>query len=125
MIRELYLVQLTVANCPASLRWYQEALGAKLLLMREPEGFALLRLGGGRVALKAGTPIPGNTLLTFEVANLEAELARLATNGLHAQGPVQVSAEGYRSAIFTDPDGHRISLFEWTSREKWRAAADP
>lgn len=118
MIHSLYLVELTVADWPAAVAWYQDTLGLPVLLMAEMDHFALLQAGNGRVALKAGRPEPGTTLLTFEVDNLVAELERLAARGLVPEAPLKTSPEGYRRAIIRDPDGYRICLFDWEGRSK-------
>ena len=110
---DLFLVELTVADWPASLGWYRDRLGLSVEMLDEPNRFALLAAGSARVALKAGTPTPGTAKLVFRVSNLDAEAARLAGAGVHALGPVRASAEGYRSLRFTDPDGQRVELFEW------------
>jgi catechol 2,3-dioxygenase-like lactoylglutathione lyase family enzyme len=108
----LYFVELTVADWRAARAWYRDALGLAVELEDEATGFVLLRAGGSRVALKAGTPRPGTVKLVFEVADLAAGLDRLAGLGA-AVGPVKPSAEGYRRAFVRDPDGYEIGLFEW------------
>jgi catechol 2,3-dioxygenase-like lactoylglutathione lyase family enzyme len=110
---DLYLVELTVADWPAALAWYRDRLCLPVELLDEPNRYALLTAGSGRVALKAGTPSPGTVKLAFRVADLDGELRRLAGVGITPQGPLRASIEGYRSARFADPDGHRIELFEW------------
>lgn len=113
MIRSLYLVELTVADWPAAVAWYQDTLGLEVALIDEVHQFALMRAGSGRVALKAGRPEPGTVLLTLEVDDLCAEIERLAALGLAPTAPLKVSPEGYRRAIVRDPDGYRICLFDW------------
>ena len=110
---ELYLVELSVADWPASLAWYRDRLGLPVDLIDEPNRYALLSAGAGRVALKAGTPSPGGTKLVLRVSSLDAEIERLDRAGVVPVRPIRVSAEGYRSARFADPDGHPIELFEW------------
>jgi catechol 2,3-dioxygenase-like lactoylglutathione lyase family enzyme len=109
----LYLVELTVADWPASLTWYRDRLGLRVELVDEPKRYALLAAGPIRVALKAGTPSPGTAKLTFQVPSLDAELKRLADRGITPSVPPKVSPEGYHSVRLNDPDGHRLELFEW------------
>jgi catechol 2,3-dioxygenase-like lactoylglutathione lyase family enzyme len=109
----LYLVELTVADWETSLAWYRDRLGLVVELVDEPNRYALLTAGPARVALKAGTPSPTTTKLTFQVASLGAELRRFAERDLVPVGPPTVSLEGYRSVRLTDPDGHRLEFFEW------------
>jgi catechol 2,3-dioxygenase-like lactoylglutathione lyase family enzyme len=107
----LFMTELAVADLAASVGWYRDRLGLRVLLLDAANGFALLQGdGGGRLALKAGTPAPGGVTLHLEVPDLAAELGRL---GL-ADTPVKDSPEGYREAFVRDPDGYAVGLFEWT-----------
>ena len=110
---ELFLVELTVADWLASLAWYRDQLGLAVKLLDAPNQYALLAAGSGRLVIKAGTPSPGSTKITFRVNDLAAEVARLAAAGVSPTGGIRVSAEGYQSVRFNDPDGHRIEIFEW------------
>lgn len=114
MIGSLYLIELTVADFPASVAWYRDVLGLPLLLHKETEGFALFQTGLTRLALKQGQPQPGSVLLTFEVKDLAAQVESLAARGVVLEGPLKVSAEGYRRVRLRDPDGYVLSLFEWS-----------
>jgi catechol 2,3-dioxygenase-like lactoylglutathione lyase family enzyme len=107
----LYMTELVVSDFAAAVAWYRDRLGLRLLLLDGPNRFALLQgADSGRLALKAGVPRPGGVALHFEVADLAAELARLGAADL----VVKESAEGYREAFLTDPDGYAVGLFEWT-----------
>ena len=110
---ELYLVELTVADWPASLAWYRDRLGLAVELLDEANRYALLTAGAARLALKAGSPSPGSTRLTFLVSNLDAEIERLGRAGVVPVRPIRTSPEGYRSVRLADPDGHPVELFEW------------
>lgn len=112
MIRNLAFVELTVADWSASVAWYRDVLGLEVQLLDEVGAFALLRAGGGRLALKAGKPEPGSVLVTFEVDDLPAELSRLAAHGVVPESPLKASPEGYRRALLRDPDGYRLCLFD-------------
>jgi predicted enzyme related to lactoylglutathione lyase len=112
MIRELSFTELTVADWPAALAWYRDVLGLEVLLV-EADRFALLRAGGGRLALKAGRGQPGTVRLVFEVDDLAAELERLARQSVFPVEPLKTSPEGYRRALLRDPDGHQLTMFEW------------
>ncbi len=111
----LFMTELTVSDWAAAVDWYRRVLGLAVQVEDVAKGFALLRgHGGGRLALKAGTPTPSAAVLHFRVADLDAELARLAAAGIAPTGPIQASPEGYRRAAVRDPDGHAVGLFEWT-----------
>ena len=56
---KLYMVEPTVSDLSASIAWYAAALGLKLALLDEANGFALLEGDAGRISLKRGTPRPG------------------------------------------------------------------
>ncbi len=112
-IHGLYLVQLMVADWPASLAWYRDRLGLPVVLVDERHRFALLQAGAPRLALKEGRPELGSMRLTFEVDGLAAELVRLAGHGIVPRGPIETSPEGYRQVLLRDPDGYDVCLFEW------------
>lgn len=105
------MTELAVRDIAVSLAWYRDRLGLRVVLLDAPNGFALLEGQGGRLALKAGTPVPGGVTLHVEVADLAAGLDRL---GL-ADTPVKTSDEGYREAFVADPDGYAVGLFEWVT----------
>src|SRR5947209_11454001 len=109
----LFMVELTVRDWPAAVAWYRDVLGLPLERLDAAGDFALFRAGPGRVALKAGEPRPAGARLYFHVADLSAELARLAALGVPPDGDVAVSPEGYRRAFVRDPDGHRLGSFGW------------
>jgi predicted enzyme related to lactoylglutathione lyase len=112
MTTSLAFVELAVGDWPASVAWYRDVFGLPLLLLDEPGRFALFQAGAGKIALKACEARLGGVLLAFEVADLPAELGRLAGLGVAPEGPVKSSPEGYRRAVVRDPDGYCLSLFD-------------
>ena len=103
------MTEISVANYDVSVAWYRDVLGLRVELADPANGFALLACeGGGRLALKAGTPTPGGVKLHYEVDDVSAELARLGSTA-----PVKESDEGYRRAVVHDPDGYAVVLFAW------------
>src|SRR5205814_8634684 len=82
MIRSLHLVELTVSDHAASLRWYRDLLGLSPAPPEEPGRYAVLRAGDMRLSLKAGAASPGNVILAFEVDDLALTLAGLARHGV-------------------------------------------
>ena len=112
---KLYMVEPTVSDLPRSVAWYSDVLGLKLTLPDEAHGFALLEGPAGRISLKRGSPHPGGVRLHFEVADLDAELERIAAFGVRTASAIKSSEEGYRRALLHDPDGYEIALFEWLS----------
>ncbi|MBL8792841.1 MAG: VOC family protein [Planctomycetia bacterium] len=112
-VRSLYMVELVVADWPASIMWYRDLFGRAPALTDVGGQFALFEIGGNRLALKAGAPQPGNSLIVFEVADLPGLLARLAAQQVISEELIEASPEGYRRAVVRDLDGHRLCLFEW------------
>jgi catechol 2,3-dioxygenase-like lactoylglutathione lyase family enzyme len=105
-----FMTEIAVADFDASLAWYRDRLGLQVEHLDAANRFVLLRAeGGGRLALKAGTPSPDGVILHFEVRNLDAELVRFDA----ITEPLKASDEGYRRAVVRDPDGYVVGLFEW------------
>src|SRR2546423_12384321 len=76
----LYCVELRTAQWEASVRWYREALGLRVMVRVVDDGYALLEAGETRLALIARrTPGPASPRwsLGFEVDNLEQVADRL------------------------------------------------
>lgn len=107
------MVEPVVADLSRSIAWYAALTGWPLKLLDGANGFALLESAEGRISLKRGEPKPGSVRLHFEVANLDAEMHRLIAVGMVPVSALKSSDEGYRRAVFHDPDGNEISLFEW------------
>ncbi len=130
----LYMVELAVNDWPAAVAWYRDVLGLKVLMRVEEDRFALLQnvaqdvaqAGETRLALKqapepggqpvAQTPRGQGVLLTFEVPDLPAAVALLRERGVSPETPIQSTHEGYRRALFRDPDGYRLCLFDWGTK---------
>jgi catechol 2,3-dioxygenase-like lactoylglutathione lyase family enzyme len=122
----LFMAELAVSDFAASVSWYREVLGLRVLLTDEANAFALLQgEAGGRVALKAGRPVPGGVTLHFEVHDLGGELAHLSAAGVRVETPPVQSAEGYREAFVRDPDGYAVGLFEWVNAVGERGSVHP
>jgi catechol 2,3-dioxygenase-like lactoylglutathione lyase family enzyme len=116
------MIQLRVANFERSLVWYRDVLGLTVLLRQSEEGFALLDLGGVRLALKRrmstapdALPVSEGPMLMFAVANATTAVAHLAASGTPIIKPLEANLEGYRRAIVADPDGYPIALFDFVS----------
>ena len=119
------MTELAVADYEASVAWYRDVVGLRVELADPAHGFALLRgPDGGRLAVKAGTPVPGGVKVHLEVADVGAELARIGADAVVTEG-VKESAEGYRRAVVRDPDGYAVVLFAWTGRAGQTTEAGP
>ncbi|GBD35616.1 hypothetical protein HRbin36_00729 [bacterium HR36] len=122
---DFYMLELQVTDLGKSVAWYQH-FGYRVECLKSEEGFALLRSGTSRLALKQlsveNTQISSASSrgirLHFEVAALEAEIKRLRSLGLEPAKPMKISPEGYRHVVYHGPDGVEIGLFEWISQTK-------
>ena len=107
-------VMLGVSNLAASVEFYCSKLGLELTF--QTQGFAFLNGGGVALCLSEplanfGGPVVGATEVVFSVTGVEQAHAALSARGVEfIHGPRQVSAEQW-AANFTDPDGHRLSVF--------------
>lgn len=63
-----------------------------------------------------GEVSPGTGLSHFviQVESMDATVAALAAHGIEVEPPTSPDgSEGFRTAMLTDPDGHRIELVQW------------
>jgi len=114
---KLFMVELPVANWNMLRQWLSQCLGLCESLVDDARRFALFEAGPCRLAIRQrqGPEVSSaGWLLHLEVDDLDAELARLAEQGVHRAGPIQASSEGYRQAVVLSPEGHRFSLFAWS-----------
>jgi len=112
----LYMIELPVRDPHATAAWYGKVIGSVIRLVDDEHGFVLLTTPGSTVklALKQSEFLPDTQLLHFQVADLAAEVTRLAALGIHPIDAGKTSAEGYTRVRCTDPDGRGVVLFEWT-----------
>ncbi len=106
------MVELVVADLEACRDWYCKRFGFQQRLFDEEQRFLLLEAGGLKLALKSGKALT-HTRIYFEVDDLHAELKRLERLGTIPIKPMQTSDEGYNRAVFADPAGNELNLFEW------------
>ncbi len=111
----LYCVELRTAQWEASVRWYREALGLRVMVRVVEDGYALLEAGETRLALisrhNPGQP-SSRWSLGFEVDNLDAAVERLTRAGSRVSQP-KSDPEGFREVVTFDPDGNAVRLFAW------------
>lgn len=113
----LAVVMLGVTDLPRSVAFYRETLGLR------PQGemageFAFFDAGGVMLALSVPHARPdrsphlvGATEIVFRVSSVTAAHQALLARGVpFARAPRQVAGDHW-SAVFTDPDGHRLSVF--------------
>ncbi len=116
---------ITVRDLEASLRFYTELLGlvadgrraipenhAEIAFVRDPESGARIELTfwEGKGAIEAGEQLDH---LAFEVADLDAFLARVRARGVRvAREPYRLAGGSGRLAFILDPDDVWIELIE-------------
>jgi catechol 2,3-dioxygenase-like lactoylglutathione lyase family enzyme len=114
----LYCVELRTADWDASVEWYRQVLGLRVLVRVTDDGYALLEAGETRIALLARAT-PGEPTrrisLAFEVRDMNRIVSRLQSKGAPIIHPKH-DPEGLREINTTDPDGNRIRLFCWPQR---------
>lgn len=97
---------------PAALRnWYSKYLNFSV--DHESERFVLLTDDhGGSIAFHAGEPLatPERIQLHIEVDDVDAEYARLTSEGIQFEGAPSDRPWGVRSAATRDPAGHSVEL---------------
>jgi catechol 2,3-dioxygenase-like lactoylglutathione lyase family enzyme len=112
-----YMTELKVSDLQRSLSWYQTVLCFEVELVDHRTGFALLKDSQEhRLALKEADSPSSDVLIHFQVANLEAERERLQSLDVALLDNLKTSEEGYRRLLIHDPDGHQITIFEWTAQ---------
>lgn len=116
-LNRVAVVMLGVKDLPRSVAFYRDILGL------EPQGevpgdFAFFNGGGVMLALsaphadpKTSPHIVGATEVVFGVENVTAAYDALRARGVgFTRTPRQIAGPNW-GANFTDPDGHRLSLF--------------
>jgi catechol 2,3-dioxygenase-like lactoylglutathione lyase family enzyme len=124
-----HAVRYIVDDVAAAVTFYTEHLGFRVAMGPVP-GFAILvredlRLllnqpgagGAGRAGAQVGSPpAPGGwNRFQLEVADLDAEVARLRGAGASFRGSVAQGAGG-RQILVEDPSGNPVELFEPAAR---------
>ncbi len=107
-------VMLGVESTARALSFYHDILG--LAIQGEHPGFAFLDAGGFTLALseglaKASETQVGATELVFGVEDVTAAYDALRSDGVTFINEPRAVAGPMFAANFTDPDGHRLSIF--------------
>jgi uncharacterized glyoxalase superfamily protein PhnB len=111
---------LVTQNVPALVAFYKQVLGVDA---DGDETHAELRIPGAGIAIFSTTGMEemapasmraagsGNITLMFEVADVDAEYARLKALGVEVVKPPETYPWGARAAWFRDPDGSIIDFY--------------
>jgi catechol 2,3-dioxygenase-like lactoylglutathione lyase family enzyme len=116
-LNNVAVVMLGVKDLPKSITFYREALGLEPQ-GEAPDNFAFFNAGGVMLALskphadpKNSPHLVGATEIVFAVNSVKAAYEALQARGVgFSHAPRQVAGPNW-GANFTDPDGHRLSLF--------------
>jgi predicted enzyme related to lactoylglutathione lyase len=108
---------IVTADLDRLLTFYTGLLGATELMRFPEEGpvfYVGRQLGDSELGLSADTSVvpgdPGRMLLSIEVDDVDARLARVEGLGGRAPGPANDMPWGQRVAHITDPDGNVVNL---------------
>ncbi|MGY1772624.1 VOC family protein [Blastococcus sp. SYSU D00813] len=107
---------LLTADLDRLVRFYAGVAGAEVTDRQPPEGpvfYQGLRIGDADlgVVAEADAPVePGRVLLSIEVPDVDAALARVEQLGGATQGPPNDMPWGQRVAHVRDPDGNAVNL---------------
>ncbi|MGY1638386.1 VOC family protein [Geodermatophilus sp. SYSU D00742] len=108
---------IVTADLDRLLAFYTGLLGATQVIRFPDEGpasYVGLALGDSELGLSADTSVvpgdPGRMLLSIEVDDVDARLARVEALGGQAPGPANDMPWGQRVAHVKDPDGNVVNL---------------
>ncbi len=108
------IIQLGVSDLQRSVAFYTQVLG--LRLKSSVPGFAFVDAGAVTLVLseplsRALGPLPGAVEIVYPVSDVQAGYEVLRSRGISfLREPRNVTGKDW-SAVFTDPDGHRLSIF--------------
>jgi catechol 2,3-dioxygenase-like lactoylglutathione lyase family enzyme len=108
------MITLGVSNLSESVAFYRDTL--RLELLGQSEGFAFFKAGPVNLVLNvplgnAVQPRAGAMEVIFPAESVRSAYAELLERGCKFSAqPHAVTAES-SAATFTDPDGHRLTLF--------------
>jgi predicted enzyme related to lactoylglutathione lyase len=111
---QISMIMLGVENIARSVEFYRDTLALKL--QNQSAGFAFFSAGGVTLGLnlalgQAVQPRPGATEIIFPMDSVVAAHALLVQRGCQFLNEPREVTTGSWAATFTDPDGHRLTLF--------------
>lgn len=109
---DLNQVTLTASNFEECVRFYQK-IGLKLIVLSEGR-YARLEMPSGSTTLSIShseTPAGRNTVLYFEVDDVDRRFAELTALGVEFESDPADKSWKWREARFSDPAGNRLCLF--------------
>ena len=111
---QVSMIMLGVENVARSVEFYRDTLSLKL--SSQSTEFAFFPLGNLTLALgaplgRAVQPRAGATEIIFPVPSVTASHALLLDRGCKFVNEPREVTPGSWASTFTDPDGHRLTLF--------------
>lgn len=108
---QIAYVNVFVTDLARGIEFFQDKLGLLLQFSSPEHGFASFEAGGVRLGIAVVGPdqaeLAGrHTGVGFEVADLQAEHARLSALGVHFTMPPTMQPWGKWMALVSDPDGN-------------------
>jgi predicted enzyme related to lactoylglutathione lyase len=108
------MIMLGVENLARSIEFYRDTLA--LELRNQSSEFAFFAAGGVTLGLnvplgKAVEPRPGATEIVFPIESVNASYSMLGQRGCKFINEPREVFQGSWAVSFTDPDGHRLTLF--------------
>ena len=97
-----------VRDLEASLAWYQDLLGFKLLYHLKDMGWGV-NVGLSQVE---SPEVKGGATLTFGVKDIDAARKLLEAKEVRFDGPTQTIPDMVKLATFYDPDGNKLMLYQ-------------
>ncbi len=114
------LVEVEASDWERSLKFYRDVLGLEPLYLEKDHKWGQLKAGsitiglnGNREAEYPSSPERAPVTVCFEVEGIEGVIAELERRGVRFHRK-QLEEEGYKAAYFSDPDGNRLGIFEYT-----------
>jgi catechol 2,3-dioxygenase-like lactoylglutathione lyase family enzyme len=113
-LTKIGLIMLGTKDLAHAVAFYRDQLG--MTVQSQIPGFAFLDGGGVRLALaeplaRASSHIVGATEVVFQVEGVRAAYEALRAQGVAFVNEPRVVSPPMWAANFTDPDGHRLSIF--------------
>lgn len=108
---------LDVSNIDASIKWYQEVLGFKLLYKVDAMGWCelaspVLRVNVGLGQVEKKKQEGGNAVLVWGVHDIESARQQLEAVKVRFDGPTRTYEGMVKLATFYDPDGNTLMLYQ-------------
>lgn len=105
-----------VKDMDASIAWYQDVLGFRLVYKLDEMGWCELASPVERVNVGLSQveepEVKGGATLTFGVKDIDAARTRLEKADVRFDGPTQVIPEMVKLATFYDPTGNKLMLYQ-------------